>query len=67
MGFRYRKTITILPGVRLTLSRSGIGISTGFRGARVTRHAGGRVSRTLSVPGTGVSHVRTLRGRPRRR
>lgn len=67
MGFRYRKTITILPGVRLTFSKSGIGISAGVKGARVTRHASGRVSRTLSLPGSGMSHVTTVRPSPRAR
>lgn len=61
MGFKYRKTIKIMPGVRLTLSPSGISTSAGVRGARITRSANGRVTRTLSVPGSGLSHSKTIR------
>lgn len=61
MGFRVRKSITIVPGVRMNLSRSGIGYSAGVRGARISRSPGGRITRTLSLPGTGLSHSQTLR------
>ncbi|RZL25455.1 MAG: DUF4236 domain-containing protein [Rhodococcus sp. (in: high G+C Gram-positive bacteria)] len=62
MGFRFRKSIQIVPGVRVNVSRSGIGYSAGVKGARITKHANGRVSRTLSVPGTGLSHQSTVGG-----
>ncbi|AII10611.1 MULTISPECIES: DUF4236 domain-containing protein [Rhodococcus] len=61
MGFRIRKSIQIVPGVRMNVSRSGIGYSVGGKGVRVTKHANGRVSRTVSIPGTGISHQQTLR------
>ncbi len=60
MGFRIRQSIAIAPGVRLNVSRGGIGYSVGTKGIRVTKHANGRVSRTLSVPGTGISHHQTI-------
>lgn len=60
MGFRMNKSIKIAPGVRLNVSRSGLGYSVGGKGVRVTKHANGRVSRTLSVPGSGLSHHRTI-------
>lgn len=62
MGFRYRKSIQLMPGVRMNISRSGIGYSAGVKGARVTRSATGRTYRTLSLPGTGISHVQTIGG-----
>ena len=60
MGFRYRKSIKIMPGVRMNVSRSGIGYSAGVRGARVSRSPTGRVTRTLSLPGTGIGHTQTI-------
>lgn len=60
MGFRYRKTVTLLPGVRMSITPKGIGYSAGVRGARMSRSATGRVTRTMSIPGTGLSHVQTL-------
>lgn len=66
MGFRLSKSIRIVPGIRLNVSSRGIGYSVGGKGMRITRHANGRVSRTLSLPGTGLSHHSTIRpGRPR--
>ncbi|MBW3634473.1 MAG: DUF4236 domain-containing protein [Chloroflexi bacterium] len=34
MGFRARKSFKIAPGVRLNVSKSGVGASVGTRGAR---------------------------------
>lgn len=61
MGFRYRKSIQIIPGLKMNISRSGVGYSVGGKGMRVTRQANGRVTRTVSLPGTGISHQGTLR------
>lgn len=36
MGFYFRKSLNILPGVRLNLSKSGPRLSVGTRGARVS-------------------------------
>lgn len=57
MGFRMRKSVKLAPGVRMTFSKSGIGYSAGVKGYRVTKRADGRVQRTISIPGTGLSHV----------
>ncbi|QSE72354.1 DUF4236 domain-containing protein [Rhodococcus sp. PSBB049] len=66
MGFRFSKSIQVVPGVRLNFSRRGVGYSVGGKGMRITKHANGRISRTVSVPGTGLSHQQTLRTAPRR-
>jgi len=66
MGFRISKSIKLAPGVRMTVSKSGLGYSVGGKGMRVTRHAGGRVSRTVSIPGSGISHSSTIRSAPRK-
>jgi len=67
VGFRFRKSFKLLPGIRLTLSRRGGSASAGPRGARVSISSSGRVTRTLSLPGTGIAHVRTIRPASRRR
>lgn len=61
MGFRVRKSIKIMPGVRMTISPSGVSTSFGVKGARVTRGANGRITRTIGIPGTGISHTETIR------
>ena len=59
MGLRFRKTISLLPGVRLNVSKSGIGVSAGIPGLRGSINTSGRVTGTASIPGTGVSYVKT--------
>lgn len=54
MGWGFRKSKKILPGVRATLSHRGLGLRVGGRHAGVSvTPAGARVSG--SIPGTGVS------------
>ena len=55
MGFRFRKTIRLLPGVRLNLSKRGGSISLGGNGATVNFGPQGERT-TYRLPGTGVSH-----------
>jgi len=51
---RFRKSLKIMPGVRVNLSKSGVSTSFGGRGATVNVSKRG-VRSTLSVPGTGLS------------
>lgn len=60
MGFRYRKSFKLAPGVRMTISKSGVGYSVGRNGLRVTKRADGRVQSTLGLPGTGLSYTSTV-------
>ena len=57
MGWRFRKSIDILGLFRINFSKSGIGFSYGVPGYRVTKTANGRTRKTVSIPGTGISHV----------
>ncbi|WP_316608714.1 DUF4236 domain-containing protein [uncultured Ruminococcus sp.] len=59
MGLRFRKTISLFPGVRLNLSKSGVGVSAGVPGLRGSINSSGRVTGTVGIPGTGVSYVKT--------
>ncbi|WP_263322600.1 DUF4236 domain-containing protein [Endozoicomonas sp. Mp262] len=55
MGYRFRRTIKILPGVRLNLSKSGVSVSAGVKGASVTAGKNG-VYANVGVPGSGLSY-----------
>ena len=55
MGLRFRKSLG--KGVRINISKSGVGYSVGSKGYRITKLANGRTRETISVPGTGVSYV----------
>jgi len=54
MGFRFRRTLKILPGVRLNFSARGVSASVGPRGASMTFGSRGTYA-NLGVPGTGMS------------
>ena len=54
MGFRLYKSVRLGKGVRLNLSKTGVGISGGVPGARYSVHSSGRTTRTVGAPGTGV-------------
>ncbi len=56
MGFRFRKSISLGKGVRINLSKSGIGYSFGVKGARITKTAKGTTRTTIGIPGTGLSY-----------
>lgn len=60
MGFSYRKSIKLMPGVRMTVSKSGVSYSAGGKGLRVTKTASGRVTRTVGIPGTGLSSTKSV-------
>lgn len=59
VGFKVRKSIKIAPGVRLNVSHKNLGLSAGVRGARVSVNTNGRTTRTVGIPGTGISHTST--------
>jgi hypothetical protein len=55
MGLRFHRVFSVLPGVRINLSKSGLSTSVGPRGADVNigRHG---VTTNASLPGTGLSY-----------
>jgi hypothetical protein len=54
MSAYFRKSIKIAPGVHVNLSKRGTGVSFGGRGAHVSFSPTGRVTKTVSIPGTGI-------------
>ena len=56
MGFRFQRTIRIAPGVRLNLSKSGIGGSLGRKGLRLGLDAKRRKYFSVGLPRTGLSY-----------
>ena len=60
MGLNFRKSITICKGVKLNLSKSGVGVSVGTKGARVSMNSKGQTRATVGIPGTGVYYTKTI-------
>lgn len=57
MGFRIRKSKNF-GGLRINLSKTGLGASVGGKGVRFTKKAGGGIRTTVHIPGTGLSYVK---------
>ncbi len=55
MAFRFRRVLSLLPGVRLNLGKKGASVSVGAKGltANISKHG---VRKTVNVPGTGLSY-----------
>lgn len=61
MALRFRKSITIFPGVKINIGKTGPSLSVGVPGFRKTYHTDGRVTTTVGLPGTGLSWTETSR------
>ncbi|MBR1797594.1 MAG: DUF4236 domain-containing protein [Clostridiales bacterium] len=59
MGLCFRKSITVAPGVKLNLSKSGVSCSFGKKGIRETISSTGRSTTSIGIPGTGVYYKKT--------
>ena len=55
MGLRFQRRFRIVHGLNLNLSKSGIGISAGVRGAHVGITSRGQRYTSVGLPGTGLS------------
>ena len=59
MGLRFRKSIQLMPGVRLNVSGSGVSASLGPRGASISIGSRGTYA-NVGIPGTGLSYRERL-------
>lgn len=62
MGLRFHRVFSVLPGVRINVSKSGLSASVGPRGADVNigRHG---VTTNAGIPGTGLSYRQKMGSR----
>jgi hypothetical protein len=64
MGFRFSNRVSIMPGLKLNLSKTGVSLSAGVRGAHINFGPRG-VYGTAGIPGTGLSYRQRLDGASR--
>jgi hypothetical protein len=58
MGFRFQRRVSILPGLRVNLSKSGASLSIGHRGLWWTIGPRGQRA-TIGLPGSGLYWTKT--------
>ena len=61
MGFRFRRSMKLIPGVRLNFGKRGVSVSMGPRGAKLTVGPTGTRA-TVGLPGTGLSYTERIGG-----
>ena len=60
MGWRFRKSVKILPGIKLNFGKSGTSVTLGGKTARTTINSKtGKVTNSVSIPGTGLYYSET--------
>jgi hypothetical protein len=62
MGFRFRRSIKIAPGLRLNLGLRGLSASFGTKGLTYTVGTSGE-RLTAGIPGTGLSYTTAIPSR----
>ena len=65
MGFRFRKSKSLFPGIRLNIGKRGPSVSIGGKVARFTTGTSGSRA-SASAPGTGVSYSTKVGGKNKR-
>lgn len=63
MGFRFRRTKKILPGVRVNLNKGSASVSFGPRGFKHTISTSGKHTTTVGIPDSGLSWTGTKGGK----
>lgn len=57
MGFRFRKSIKIAPGLKINFNKKSVGATLGTKGAHYTINSSGRRTSSVGIPGTGISYT----------
>ena len=65
MGWRFRKSFKILPGVKLNINKKSVGLTFGGKGFHYTVNSKGKHTASAGIPGTGLYYTEsyTERGR----
>lgn len=60
MGWRFRKSFKILPGVKLNLNKKSTSITFGGKGAHYTVNSKGTHTASAGIPGTGLYYTESV-------
>lgn len=65
MPFRFRRSIKIAPGLRLSFGKKGASLRLGVRGMGISKSTTGRTTASAGIPGTGLGWTKSLSGASR--
>lgn len=67
MGFRFRKSFKIAPGIKFNVNKKSVGFTFGKRGAYFTVNSKGKRTTSIGIPGTGLSYTTSSGGKKSKR
>lgn len=67
MGFKFRKSIKIAPGIKLNFSKKSTGITFGGKGVKYTINSKGKRTKSFGIPGTGLYYTTTNDGNKKKK
>lgn len=62
MGFRFRKSFKIAPGVKLNLNKKSMGVTFGGKGVHYTINSSDKKTTSVGIPGTGMYYTHSTGG-----
>lgn len=62
MGLRFKKSIKIVPGIKVNIGKNSVGISAGNKYGGVSVNSKTGVTKRTSIPGTGISYTERVSG-----
>lgn len=66
MSLRYRRSIKLAPGLKLNVTKTGLGMTVGGKGAHYSVHSSGRHTTSVGIPGTGLYYQNRTGGSSRK-
>lgn len=63
MSLRYRRSVRLGKGVKVNLTKTGVGLTVGGKGAHYTVHSSGRRTASVGLPGTGLYYQTTTKSK----
>ena len=67
MGFKFRKSIKIAPGIKLNFNKKSTGVTFGGKGVKYTINSKGKRTKSLGIPGTGLYYTTTTGGNTKKK
>lgn len=62
MGFRFRKSFKIAPGIKVNFNKKSTGVTFGGKGFHYTVNSKGKRTTSVGIPGTGLSYTTSSGG-----
>lgn len=59
---RFRRSMKIMPGVKVNFNKNSVGVTFGGKGAHYTINSSGRKTATVGIPGTGLYYTESTKG-----